>query len=69
MDGINYDLLPDDIKEALAAEAGDMAEAEGLHREYGELIDMSEVIETHNKAIIEDTLQAYTELEGENFGD
>lgn len=69
MDGLNYDQLPDEVKEALAAEAGGRAEAEGLQKEYGELIELSEVIQAQNRAIIEDTLQAYSELEGEMFGD
>jgi TRAP-type C4-dicarboxylate transport system substrate-binding protein len=69
MNGLEWDDLPDEIKEAISAEAGDRAEAEGIQQLYGEQMHLQELVDKRNKAIIEGNLKAYQELTEEMFGD
>ena len=49
MDGLDYDALPEEVKEAISAEAGGKAEEIGLQKDYSELMAIYEEVERRNQ--------------------
>jgi len=63
-DGLYYDQLPQDIQEAISAEAGAKAEEEGLQKDYQELLDLyAEIQQKH-----EEFIRFYCNRTDENIG-
>lgn len=73
-DGLYYDQLPEEVKEHLSATAGAEDEGREMDKRYKSLMDMMEVVDKRNHAIIAGNMEAYEEytklLEGDiNMGD